>query len=413
MNSFSDIENLLRKIGSTLHEAIVVDGVEKEACISLVNRAAGEKNILSEQKAIEVLLDDDFIDKLIKTIEGSISLNNKLPQSMRKGRVYVECQLIDDIYVYSNSVKNCILYGWAYNSALLRLKILLYCYFKINDRITCLAESIIEDSGMAEIFKTFITSQRYQKIRSALLEDKKKHPILPENINDPQVIIPTQNGDYIALSVGASTSVHSETNRRLRKRDRSLSCSLTIGNGANTGTFGNLVAENKGHLKVFNCFPKARYSLTDIYYMQLVRHGHLFEKESINFNRAIANIKEYRINGSGHIANMLNTVDEAVFVRNVKSLVHKLLRNYISLKYAYMRSKKKEVFNRIKGLDFIGKDFVFMSCDMFVQRVDAFSEQVFCFLMQNQFLEEGFNVNDGVENIFKSGIRISILELQK
>ncbi|WP_263079899.1 hypothetical protein [Endozoicomonas sp. Mp262] len=327
MNTCNNIEPLLDKTGSTLHEPIVIDGMEKAVCTSLVNRAAGEKDILSEQKAREVLLDDDFIDKIISTIEGSISLNNKLPQSVRKGRVYIKHQAIDDIYVYSNSIRNCILYGWAYNSALLRLKILLYAYYMINNRITCLAESIIEDVGLAEIFKTLITPQRYQKIRNALLEDKKKHPILPENINDPQVIIPSSNGEYIALSVGASTSIHSETNRRLRKQDRSLSWSLPIGNGANTGTFGNLIAENKGHLKVFNCFPKARYSLTDIYYMQLVRHGHLFEMKGIVTKKTLTNIKEYKMNGSGQVANMLNIVDKAVFVKNVKSLVYKLLKN--------------------------------------------------------------------------------------
>ncbi|WP_263079900.1 hypothetical protein [Endozoicomonas sp. Mp262] len=95
--------------------------------------------------------------------------------------------------------------------------------------------------------------------------------------------------------------------------------------------------------------------------------------------------------------------------------IQQLLRtykNYISLKHAYIRANKKEKFKRIKSLNFIGKEFVFMSFDIFEQSVDVFTEQVFAFLMQNQCLEEG-GINNDVEEIIKSGIKTAILELHK
>ncbi|MET4695290.1 hypothetical protein V5J34_003129 [Endozoicomonas sp. NE35] len=180
-----------------------------------------------------------------------------------------------DPYVHSGSVKLQKRFGYSRDAACIKASKALLGEFVYQGRLTSMLEEIQQGSSLAEQFMALLyeaeesarrhqdeSSKKKQKERESVV-DKLYESILslpaeefPDTATDPQIFAFTdENEPNLLLSPVTHTGMMSEINLRLKECHSWLSTWMVTGTGNDRNTYGDLVSDSGGWLRVLRSVP--------------------------------------------------------------------------------------------------------------------------------------------------------------
>ena len=269
---------MLRKFFSQNLHPFDITGVEETALCLMINFPyATEKQLLSEEVAAALLGSDDFWKAVNYSIAGWLTHNVKFLDSCNRGRVFFNGS--DDgirTYLGSTDITRGRRYGWSFNSSSMKTKKFLFSEFICLNQQLCLAEDLIKEGQFTQRLLDMGAPESQLEKTKDLLEI---HSLtrFPEQAIEPQILIPDNNRSFLAITPVSSHLMQGEIHRRLIQPEyKSLRTILPIGNGPNTGTFGDLPSDSRGRIRILLARVKTRFPFWKLCLWRLARDQHLF-----------------------------------------------------------------------------------------------------------------------------------------
>ena len=267
--------NAFKRLLSSQTSFLDVTGHEKLFLAFMINIAAGEtEKLTSLVTARKHLKDKAFIKKSLDCFKGWLSHNPKMFDSTNVGRYLKRPaeKTEPDHYVYSDSISGGKTTGYAQNGSLVRQQKWLFTEFYFQDRLTCLAQELADGgSNFGNVLKEMgLIDEGLRKLAEKAKETLSEGGIPSEPIGKCQIIVQKSEGYDIALSPVSSHRVQSQLQQRLSQPEHyRLSQSVQIGSGVNSPTFGNLVSDCGGTLKLLRADNRITLGQLRVVYHQI------------------------------------------------------------------------------------------------------------------------------------------------
>ncbi|WP_153766788.1 hypothetical protein [Endozoicomonas sp. OPT23] len=243
-----------------------------------------DNSLLSETAASAQLKNDDFWNKVRYSVAGSITHNLKFLDSRTHGYIFSPEQYDDssaNLYIGSRNIKHGRRTGWSFNSSCMKIKKLLFTEFICHNKQQNLADDLLAQGKFTNMLIDLGAPASQLNETIEILRLHIQSPF-PEEAVEPQILLPDGKASYIAVTPVSSHLLQGELHRRLvGKHLNFIKTILPIGNGPNVGTFGDLVADSRGHIRILYSRVKNHFPFWQLCLWRLARDGHLFHNSDI------------------------------------------------------------------------------------------------------------------------------------
>ena len=332
---------VLGKFFSNNLSPFVITGTEELALILSINQLSSpiDHSPLSKEHAELAVRNPLFWKAVEYAITGWITHNVKMFDSRNQGYIYVGNEVVkqknnvDNLFhISSINLKRGRTRGYAFNSSALKTRKCLFNEFIFNSRKICLADDLI-DSGeltglLIEMGANEDSIERIQK----LLADHCSQ-LFPDTAVEPQLLIPTPDSKsgYVSTTPVSSHHMQSALHQRLGDKDnRHVHTRLSIGNGPNVGTFGDLVADCHGSLRILKGVVKTNFTFSQLCLWQLLRDHHLFFRTTHRLT--LPDPRIFERNETHDQACYQNLNDKQMIINTIQSEIKHLFNKLIRLK---------------------------------------------------------------------------------
>lgn len=282
-----------------------IAGYKDEAICLLINFSIKRENVenpLDLEEARQHLEENNnqLIKRFLASIRGWHTHNVKFPLSFLRGNIrYVLPYDDSDPYVHSGSVKLRKRFGYSQNAAYIKASKALLGEFVYHGKLTSMLEEIQQASPLAERFmKLLYEAEESTGCRQQQGEESEKESTVdnlyksilslpveefPDSAKVPQIFAFTDEGEpNLLLSPVAHTGMMYEINLRLREYEPWLGTWMVTGTGNDRNTYGDLVSDTGGWLKVLRSVPPVeRKGKFGKLANQLCSAGHLYSFKRI------------------------------------------------------------------------------------------------------------------------------------
>ncbi|MBO9497649.1 hypothetical protein J7438_26715, partial [Thalassotalea sp. G20_0] len=203
-----------------------------------------------------------------------------------------------DPYVHSGSVKLHKRNGYAQNAAYIKAAKVLLAEFYYKGKRTSMLEELQQGGYLARLLLGLLEESVEQACESMEQYDEKAECIeslldavdefpeesVPDTATDPQIFAFTRPGQpELLLSPVVRTGLQNEINLRLADYDWWLNTFMKTGTGQDINTYGSLLLDSGGFLKVLSSEPPVeRKGQFRLLVDQLCLIGHLYDFTHIN-----------------------------------------------------------------------------------------------------------------------------------
>ena len=264
-----------------------ITGTEKPALILSINQLSSPMAIsqLSKEHAELAISNPDFWQAVEYAIEGWVTHNVKMFDSRNQGYIYVQQEVTEpknnvdgQLHISSIALKRGRTRGYSFNSSAMKTRKFLFNEFIHKSRRICLADDLMDDGWLTALLIEMGANENSIERIQTLLAEHCSQPF-PDTAVEPQLLIPAPDSKsgYVSTTPVSSHHMQSALHQRLRDKDnRHVHTRLSIGNGPNVGTFGDLVADCRGSLRILKGTVKTNFSFPQLCLWQLLRDHHLF-----------------------------------------------------------------------------------------------------------------------------------------
>ena len=240
------------------NEPLAVDGYESQFCLILLNLGYSTKHnvdLLDSESASSFITDKDGFPKAVLESEFFHSHNPKYPDIRVREQV-IRASVIEQKLdgICSNSVINCIRFGYANNGNCVSKVLPLISEFFWNGKVTFLAELICQNeiTWTDNLIKLGLSEELLEVFKSKLSESLS--PVMPDRVCN-SIQLRFKNGDdYVAVTPVISHTLSSQLQKL---------CSInafkyrTISHPRMTNA-GSFLTSIGGRFKVLNYYPNTR-----------------------------------------------------------------------------------------------------------------------------------------------------------
>lgn len=274
-------DEVLYRFVSSNYPPYDIDGCEEEAISLLINFSVKREEVddpLCPEEAERHLEDNNnqLIKRFQATLKGWHTHNRKFPLSYQRGNI--RCRLPyaeNDPYVHSGSVKLRKRRGYSQNAAYIKASKGLLAEFIYEGRLTSMLEEIQQGSKLAAQFMQLLfkaeEAARRQQDGDDIDENEEDGSVVdnlyksilslpseefPDKACDPQIFALTGEGESeVLLSPIAHIGMMAEINLRLKECEPWLSRWMVTGTGNDVHTYGDLLSDGGGWLRVLRSEP--------------------------------------------------------------------------------------------------------------------------------------------------------------
>ena len=343
----------LRRFFSQNLSPMDITGLERSAIALMINLPGGtpDSQLLSEEVAISHLRNKDFWREIQYSVVGWVTHNPKFLDSRCQGVVFSpEPHDIESrsLVIGSKEIGHGRRTGWSFNSACMRIKKFLFTEFIYHSQQISLAEDLMNGGCFHELL-TEMGAPEDQLEKICDLLEAHYHTPFPDEAPEPQILIPDKGSGYIAVTPASSHLVQSQVHQRLNNSDlKKMRYTLPIGNGPNVGTFGDLVADSRGRIRIFSSHVKTRFAFWQICLWRFFRDNHLFFCSDTPLSLPKPRTFERRENDEQDSYQNITDKEKALTIINNE--VRSLFRDYLRL-LSYFKNNpecKKNFFCQIQ-----------------------------------------------------------------
>ncbi|MCW7556378.1 hypothetical protein NX722_27840 [Endozoicomonas gorgoniicola] len=270
-------DDVLFQFVSSYYPPYDIDGCEEEAISLLINFSVKRDAVddpLSSEEAVRHLADNNnqLIKRFQATLKGWHTHNRKFPLSFQRGNI--RCLLPydeNDPYVHSGSVKLRKRYGYSQNAAYIKASKGMLAEFIHHGRLTSMLEEIQQNNTLGEQFMAMLYEAEEAARRLSKDQDENDESAVdnlyerilslsseefPDTATDPQIFALTDAGEpEFLLSPSVHTGMMAEINLRLKESAFWLSRWMRTGTGNDVHTYGDLLSDCGGRLRVLRSEP--------------------------------------------------------------------------------------------------------------------------------------------------------------
>ena len=351
-------DEVLYRFVSSAHPPYEIQGCEEEALCLLINFSAKRKSVkepLSFDEAEDHLMEKKgiLIKRYAQALPGKHTHNIKALRSYHQGVIRYELPYDSQTpYVHSGSVKLSIRNGYSGNAAYTKAAKALQAEFFYNGQLTSMLEEVQSNSKLGQRFMSLLQDvyERLQEETDDEDEEEKENYLetlesaikemkaetFPEKATDPQIHAITRPGDTnVLLSPEPHTGLQLEIHLRLKEAKPWMHLWMKTGtSGQEINTYGSLLADTGGWLRVFRSLPPREMPRSEfrtlIDHLGVMGHLYCFDYVSGFFKKFFS---AYIDDETGEQRRLVTFAQNQVLEKVCDKMVKSLFRHYRKLRF--------------------------------------------------------------------------------